>query len=92
MALAVSVRAIALDGVQPRRKIAAAKHLAHHPGQTLAPLGLPFRAQDQILPNLDQRVREPPERAVLVERVAFELAAIGHVVAHGGARDRLQLA
>ena len=35
------------------------------------------------MPNLDQRVREPPQRTVLVERVAFELTAIGHVVADG---------
>ena len=68
------------------------EHLAHHLGQTLAPFGLPFGSKDQILPDLDQRVREPPQRAVLVERVAFELAAIGHVVAHGDARDRLKLA
>ena len=44
------------------------------------------------MPNLDQRVREPPQRSVLVERVAFELTAIGHVVADGDAWDRRKLA
>ena len=48
----------------------------------------PSSAEDQILADFDQRMREPAQRAVLVERVALELAAIGHVVADGDVGKR----
>ncbi len=37
---------------------------------------------DQVLPHLDQHMRQPVHRAVPVERVVLQLSRIGLVVAH----------
>src|SRR3972149_11027761 len=81
------MRAAMLDRVQTAPRIARAKHLAHHRSQTLRPLGLPLRAEDQILAELDQRVGQPAAGAVAVKRIALELAAIGLVVADADPRQ-----
>ena len=57
----------------------------------LRPLGLALRAKNQILPELDQRMSKPSCRAVPVERVAPELAVIGHIFADGE-RDAARIA
>ena len=36
---------------------------------------------NEILPNFDQRMRQPAARPMGVERVAFQSAAVGHVFA-----------
>jgi hypothetical protein len=51
------------------------------------PFGLPFGSKDQILPDLDQGMRQPSRRAVPVERIPLELPGIGNVVADFDAGD-----
>ena len=77
-----------LDGM--KRGAGGVKHLAQGLGQSSGPFGLSFRTEDQILPQLDQRMGQSARRSVPVERIAFQLARIGHVVADLDARNRPQ--
>ncbi len=86
-AFRVGMRAMELDRMQRSTRV---HHLAHRLCQALGPFGLTFVPEDQVLANLDQRVREPAHRAVAVERVALELSGIRNVVADLDAGNGLQ--
>ena len=70
----------AFNGMQPVRAPPAASTI-RTTTPTFRPFGLALSSEDQILPDLDQRMRQAAQRAVLIERIALELAGIGHVVA-----------
>src|SRR5262249_6664615 len=80
----MGVGAMQLDRME---RTAKPHHLAQDLGEMLRPFGLPLRPKDQVLADLDQRMRKSALGAVPVERVALELSRVRRVVADHDTRD-----